>query len=74
LKINSGEASRGVRSVATQETETILQRYPNIAALAGPSARCIFELFVVADTAGDMCLGDVEYVDDERGTYANSSG
>jgi len=28
----------------------------------------------VANPPGDICLGVVEYVDDERGAHANGSG
>jgi len=37
--------------------------------------RCIFRFLggIVANPLGDICLEVVEYVDDERGIYANSS-
>ena len=79
-KSTQHETSGGIPSIATTGSGIILRRHsPNIftrRTFEESSARCIFGLLgsAVASPAGDICLGAIEYIVDERGADADGIG
>ena len=79
-KSTQHETSGGIPSIATTGSGIILRRHsPNIftrRTFEESSARCIFGLLgsAMAGPAGDICLGAIEYIVDERGADADGVG